>query len=153
MEAQAAMDAGATEIDIVLDYTLFATSPNTVADDVCALHTAVAARGGLVKVILEVSELNLGAVAEACALCVRAGVAFVKTSTGFSSGGATAEAVQCMRANFAHGGVKISGGVRSSNVWTLLAAAGVTPADVEAGLGSGQFDPRKTRIGESSLFA
>jgi deoxyribose-phosphate aldolase len=100
-----------------------------------------------VKVILETSELSDVQKAIASAICKMAGVAFVKTSTGFSSGGATAADVRLMRSIVGREmGVKASGGIRDYATAMEMVAAGAnrlgTSASVAivqgaAGAGSG----------------
>jgi deoxyribose-phosphate aldolase len=94
-----------------------------VFDDLRAVVDAV--RGTPVKVILETSQLNTEQKIIACALSKAAGAAFVKTSTGFAGGGATAEDVALMRRIVGEDmGVKASGGVRSTEDAQKMIAAG-----------------------------
>ena len=80
------------------------------------------------KVILETSQLKDEEKIIACALSKAAGAAFVKTSTGFGSGGATAEDVALMRRIVGDDmGVKASGGVRSTEDAMKMIAAGADP--------------------------
>lgn len=112
-ETLEAIRNGAQEIDMVLN--IGATKERdykTVLDDIIAV---VSAAGDVpVKVILETSQLNEEEKVIACALSKAAGAAFVKTSTGFSGGGATVEDIKLMRRVVGPTmGVKASGGVRS----------------------------------------
>jgi len=90
------------------------------------LARAVHAGGGLLKVILETCLLTRGEKILASLLAVEAGADFVKTSTGFSTGGATVEDVELMRrvvGSPSRVGVKASGGVRSlADARTMLQA-------------------------------
>ena len=143
-EAKWALDAGATEIDMVIRWrALKAGEFDAVAADVAAVMDAVFRAGGLLKAILEVCELTDHEIRRACAICANTAAHFVKTSTGFGRGGATPHALKIMRESFG-GGVKISGGVTKDN-WRELLAAALDP-DAE------KLDPRRVRIGESSLL-
>jgi deoxyribose-phosphate aldolase len=143
-ETHWALEQGAHEIDMVLPYRAFkAGEVRAVAADVRAVQQAAASAGALVKVILEVCELTDDEIVQACRLCADAGVAFVKTSTGFGKSGATVHALSIMRASFA-GGIKIAGGANADNFRNLLeAVVGPEPE---------MLDPLKVRIGESSLL-
>jgi deoxyribose-phosphate aldolase len=94
-----------------------------VLEDIKAVVDAC--RGIPVKVILETSQLDAEQKVIACALAKAAGAAFVKTSTGFGGGGATAEDVALMRRVVGEDmGVKASGGVRSLADAQRMIAAG-----------------------------
>lgn len=112
-QTKTAIKAGAKEIDMVLNRVwLKAGKFEEVYQDIKAVVQAAA--GVPVKVILEMSELNPEEKAISCVLAKLAGAAFVKTSTGFSQGGATVEDVQLMRKIVGpEMGVKASGGIRS----------------------------------------
>lgn len=123
-ETEAAVAAGAEEIDMVINVgALKGKDYQTVAED---LGLVVAAAGDVpVKAIIETSLLDRDEKVIACALAKAAGVAFVKTSTGFSGGGATVEDVQLMRAVVGEDtGVKASGGVRTRADFDAMVAAG-----------------------------
>lgn len=111
-EAEFCRKAGAQEIDMVLHIGLLkAGLRKEVQADIAAVVRA--AEGIPVKVILETSELEPHEIRLGCELSRDAGASFVKTSTGFASGGATPEAVQLMsKAVGATLGVKASGGIR-----------------------------------------
>jgi deoxyribose-phosphate aldolase len=83
--------------------------------------------GGLLKVIIETCLLSEQEKTAACRLAVRGGADFVKTSTGFSKGGATIEDVQLMRRTVGPDvGVKASGGIRTLAALKQMLAAGAT---------------------------
>ena len=85
------------------------------------------AAGAIVKVILETALLDDNQKAVACTLCKLAGADFVKTSTGFSTSGATAHDVALMRAVVGpEMGVKASGGIRTLRRLRAMTAAGAT---------------------------
>src|SRR6185369_13424286 len=91
-EAELAMAEGAREIDMVIDVgALKGRDDARVSADVAAVASAVHARSGLLKVIVETALLDDSEKERACRLAVLAGADFVKTSTGFSKAGATAE--------------------------------------------------------------
>jgi deoxyribose-phosphate aldolase len=112
-ETREAIRNGAKEIDMVINIgALKSKDYKYVQDDIRAV---VEAAGSIpVKVILETSMLDRDQKVIACALSKAAGAAFVKTSTGFAGGGATAEDVALMRSIVGDDmGVKASGGVRT----------------------------------------
>ncbi|MBI5070199.1 MAG: deoxyribose-phosphate aldolase [Deltaproteobacteria bacterium] len=125
-EARAARDAGAREVDVVLPLPAFrALRHREVVADLAAV---VAAAGQAeVKVILETAALSPAERAMAAALAVAAGAAWVKTSTGFGPGGATAEDVALLRACVGPAvGVKASGGIRTAADARRMAEAGAS---------------------------
>jgi deoxyribose-phosphate aldolase len=123
-EAREAVRCGAREIDMVVNLgALKAKDYALVSRDIA--QVVLAARPWPVKVILETSQLGQDEKIIACALAKAAGAAFVKTSTGFSGGGATVEDVALMRRIVGDDmGVKASGGVRSTEDALKLLAAG-----------------------------
>ncbi len=114
-ETQIAIAQGAQEIDMVLAIGLLkAGELRTVEADIAAVAAVCRAQGALLKVILETALLTDEEKAVACQLAVSAGAHYVKTSTGFSRGGATVADVTLMRRTVGpHIGVKASGGVRT----------------------------------------
>lgn len=122
-EARITVAEGAQEVDMVLDIgALLSGDLAGVYED---MRGVVAAAGVPVKVILETCLLSDEQKAIACLLALRAGVAYVKTSTGFSTGGATVDDVALMRACVGDAlGVKASGGVHSPADAAALIAAG-----------------------------
>jgi deoxyribose-phosphate aldolase len=123
-EAREAIGAGAAEIDMVIHLgRLKAKDYAYVERDIRAVVEAAAPRP--VKVILETSALDRDEKVIGCALAKAAGAAFVKTSTGFGPGGATAEDVALMRQVVGEElGVKASGGVRTAADARRMLAAG-----------------------------
>ncbi len=123
-ETRAVIDAGADEVDMVLSIgRLKAGELDAVEGDIAAVVDA--AGGKPVKVILETLLLEEGEKIAACRLSVRAGAAFVKTSTGFGGARATVEDVALMRRVV--GGqlrIKASGGIRDFASARALVAAG-----------------------------
>ena len=112
-EARVAVQEGAQEVDMVIDIGgLLSGDLAGVYEDMRGVVDA--ARPAPVKAILETCLLTDEQKAIACLLAVRAGVAYVKTSTGFSTGGATTHDVALMRSCVGDAlGVKASGGVHS----------------------------------------
>lgn len=125
-QTREAVSRGAQEIDMVINREWLQTAKyDRVYKDIAQVVGAAA--GKPVKVILETSELAEDQKAIACALSKLAGAAFVKTSTGFSSGGATVEDIRKMRALVgSRMGVKASGGVRNYEQAAAMIAAGAT---------------------------
>ncbi len=125
-ETEAAVDDGAQEIDVVLNLGQLKDGNDKFV--LRELRDVVqAADGNPVKVIIETCLLTHAEKIRACRLVVDSGAQFVKTSTGFSTGGATVDDVKLMRetvgANF---GVKASGGIRDTRTALAMIAAGAT---------------------------
>ncbi len=125
-ETSAAVSNGAKEIDVVLNRTWL--KEKTYSKTLEELSAVVKAANGLpVKVILETSELTDDEKKIACVLAKIAGVSFVKTSTGFSKGGATEADVRLMREVVGRTlGVKASGGIRDYETAMKMIRAGAT---------------------------
>jgi deoxyribose-phosphate aldolase len=127
-EAEAAVDAGATEIDVVANLGLVkAGAWQQVVDDLAAVRAAAPAPV-LLKVIVESAVLTEDELVAACRAAVDAGADYVKTSTGFHpAGGATVAAVARMRETVGSGiGVKASGGIRDAATALAMLDAGAT---------------------------
>ena len=131
-EAEQAVAAVAHEIDMVLNVgELIAGNLTAVAEDI----RAIVGCGVPVKVIFETALLNDAQKLQACELCIEAGAAFVKTSTGFASGGATVADVELMRRAVGPTiGVKASGGVRTWEDCRAMLAAGANRIGTSAGV-------------------
>ena len=123
-ETREAIVRGAREIDMVVNIGwLKGGELDAAYDDIRAVVEAAAPVP--VKVILETSMLTREEKVACCAISKAAGAAFVKTSTGFGGGGATAEDIALMRAVVGPNiGVKASGGVRSADDARKMIAAG-----------------------------
>lgn len=123
-ESREAIRCGAREIDTVINIgALKARDYALVLKDIAMVVEA--SKPYPVKVILETSQLNDEEKVAGCVLSKAAGAAFVKTSTGFTGGGATAEDVALMRRVVGNDvGVKASGGVRSTEDAMKMFAAG-----------------------------
>ncbi|MEK9198759.1 deoxyribose-phosphate aldolase [Ureibacillus sp. 179-F W5.1 NHS] len=133
-ETKNAIENGAQEIDMVINIgALKDGNYNLVRDDIKAVVDA--ANGTLVKVIIESCLLTDEEKMKACELSVEAGADFVKTSTGFSTGGATVEDVALMRKTVGPEiGVKASGGVRSLEDMQKMIEAGATRIGASSGV-------------------
>ena len=123
-EARQAVADGADELDMVMDIGAAKEADwQRVREDIEAV--VVAAAPHLVKVILETCLLTPEEIVLACKAAQEAGAAFVKTSTGFSTGGARPEDVRLMRTSVGDRmGVKASGGIRSHAQAVELLEAG-----------------------------
>jgi deoxyribose-phosphate aldolase len=127
-ETEAAIRVGAHEIDMVLNIgELREGNHEAVRQDIQAVAEAAHAGGAILKVILETALLDDNQKAIGCTLSKLAGAEFVKTSTGFSTHGATVHDVALMRSVVGpEMGVKASGGVRTLEDLKNMAAAGAT---------------------------
>lgn len=134
-ETKKAVALGAQEIDMVLAKGLLRRRQHQeVLADIQAVVRA--AGEAPVKVILETCLLDEEEKLMACALAKAAGAAFVKTSTGFSTGGATVEDIALMRRAVGAGfGVKASGGVRTLEDALRMVLAGATRIGTSNGVG------------------
>ncbi|GAB2542497.1 deoxyribose-phosphate aldolase [Brachybacterium huguangmaarense] len=132
-ETSAAVADGAQEIDMVIDLGAAKDADWThVESDIRAVVEA--AGPALVKVILETCLLTDDEIVRACEASVRAGARFVKTSTGFSTHGATVEHVALMRRTVGPDvGVKASGGIRTREALDAMVAAGASRIGASAG--------------------
>lgn len=133
-ETKDAIANGAGEIDMVINIgALKDGNFDLVREDIKAVVDA--ANGTLVKVIIESCLLTDEEKVKACELAVEAGADFVKTSTGFSTGGATAEDIALMRKTVGPEiGVKASGGVRSLEDMQLMVENGATRIGASSGV-------------------
>ena len=125
-EAEQALKDGAREIDMVINVGMLKSREfSYVENDIFAVVTAVRRHGALLKVILETALLTDEEKIKACLLAKRAGADFVKTSTGFSKGGATVGDIALMRKVVGSAmGVKASGGVRTREEALAMVASG-----------------------------
>lgn len=123
-EAKCAVDDGASEVDMVINISALKDKDyDFVKNDIKAVVDA--ARPAKVKVIIETCLLTDEEKVKACQLSVEAGAAFVKTSTGFSTGGATVEDVALMRKTVGNSCmVKASGGIRTPEQAKAMLDAG-----------------------------
>ncbi|MGV2685824.1 deoxyribose-phosphate aldolase, partial [Clostridium perfringens] len=134
-EAKDAIANGAKEVDMVINIgALKDRNDEFVLNDIQAVVDAAKGKA-LVKVIIETSLLTEEEKVRASKLSVQAGADFVKTSTGFSTGGATPEDVALMRKTVGENtGVKASGGVRSKEDMDRMIEAGATRIGASCGV-------------------
>ncbi len=133
-EAVAAVEAGATELDMVMNVGAFLSREEAVVrDDIRAVVEA--ADGVPVKVILETGFLSSEEISRACLLAAEAGAAFVKTSTGFGPRGASVEDVRVMKEAVGDRlGIKASGGIRDRETALAMIRAGATRIGTSSGV-------------------
>ena len=137
LEARRAIREGAREIDMVINIgALRSHDDELVFKDIRAVVEVTKDARALSKVILETALLSDEEKVRACQLAMRAGADFVKTSTGFSSGGATVEDVALMARTVASRrlGVKASGGIRSLADALRMIEAGATRLGTSSGV-------------------
>ncbi len=135
-ETKTAVEQGATEIDMVINIgALKARDLDLVAGDIRQVVQTAHGSGAIVKVIIEAALLNDEEKTIACLLSKEAGADFVKTSTGFASGGATVHDVALMRRTVGpEMGVKAAGGVRTFEDAEQMIKAGATRIGASAGV-------------------
>jgi deoxyribose-phosphate aldolase len=135
-ETEQALRDGATEIDMVINIGALKGGDDALVEhDVAAVVQAVHRGRAICKVIIETALLNEEEKIRACLLAKKAGADFVKTSTGFSSGGATIEDVLLMRRTVGPRlGVKAAGGVKNLTDARNMVAAGATRIGASAGV-------------------
>jgi len=133
-EAKVAITEGAEEIDMVIHVGWLKSGElERVEQDIQALREAT--KGKILKVIFETALISKEEIVILCEICTRVGVDFVKTSTGFSTGGATLEDVALMKASVGDGvQVKASGGIRDYETACAMIEAGATRLGVSAGI-------------------
>lgn len=135
-EARTALEAGAQELDMVLNVgELKDGNLKAVEADIAAVVREARVNGAAVKVILETALLTNEEKLAGCKVSLAAGADFVKTSTGFGPGGATVEDVRLMREAVGRAmGVKASGGIRTWDDCRAMMAAGASRIGTSAGV-------------------
>lgn len=136
LETEQAINDGATEIDMVINIgALKSNDDHLVEQDIAGVVRVAHSKGAICKVIIETALLTQEEKVRACQLAKRAGADFVKTSTGFSSGGATIEDVALMRQTVGPNlGVKAAGGIKTLSDAQNMIAAGATRLGASAGV-------------------
>lgn len=134
-EARAAVADGAGELDMVIHVGMIKSGDwDYVKQDIASVVEAAGDKA-VVKVILETCLLTDEEKRKACMICKEAGASFVKTSTGFSNGGATVKDVALMReAVGSDMGVKASGGIRSFQDARAMVEAGADRIGASSGI-------------------
>lgn len=134
-ETKQAIENGAKEVDMVINIGLAKDKKyNELKEDIKAVVESAKGKA-LVKVILETCLLSKEEIVKVCELSKEAGADFVKTSTGFSTGGATVEDVKLMRETVGNDmGVKASGGVRTTEDAKAVIEAGANRIGASASI-------------------
>ncbi len=133
-EVQEIVKLGVEEVDMVINVGALRNQYyDVVREDIEAVVNA--AKGALVKVILETSLLTISEKRQACILAKESGAQFVKTSTGFGPSGATVEDIKLMREMVGESmGVKASGGIRTFEAALRFIEAGATRLGTSSGV-------------------
>lgn len=136
METKLCIENGASEIDMVINVgAVKSRDAALVARDIRGVVATAHAAGALTKVILETCLLTDEEKVLACLLAKEAGADFVKTSTGFSTGGATVHDIELMRKTVGNSmGVKASGGISSLQDAENMIKAGASRIGASAGV-------------------
>jgi deoxyribose-phosphate aldolase len=144
-EAAAMVRLGAHELDMVLNVGLLKSGENSlVENDIRGVVEIAHGAGAIVKVILETCLLTMEEKLRASEIACSAGVDFLKTSTGFSSGGATAADVSLLRGVAgARCGVKASGGIRTLDDARTMLEAGANRIGASASVAIVQALPAR----------
>ena len=135
-EAHKALMHGADEIDVVMNLSAFKSGHyDEVESELGQLATLCEFKDAILKVIIETALLSPAEIIRACGICADAGAAFVKTSTGFSSRGASVDDVLLMRRHLpAHIQIKASGGIRTLAAVRALIEAGADRIGTSSGI-------------------
>ena len=134
-ETKDAIENGALEVDMVINIGALKDGDDELVERDIRAVVAAATGKALTKVIIETSLLTDEEKVRACELAVKAGADYVKTSTGFSTGGATVADVALMRKTVGPDiGVKASGGVRNAEDAEKIIEAGATRIGASAGV-------------------
>jgi len=134
-QIEALLRAGADEIDVVMNVSMFLAGRHDVVENETRDITALCKGRAIVKLIVETACLSSSQIALASSLGVEAGADFIKTSTGFSSRGAAVEDVVIIKSTVGdRAGIKASGGIRSREQAESLVRAGATRLGCSASL-------------------
>lgn len=134
-EAKNAIENGADEVDMVINIGALKDKQDDLVEKDIRMVVEAAKGKALTKVIIETCLLTDEEKVRACKLAAKAGADFVKTSTGFSTGGAKVEDVRLMRETVGPDlGVKASGGVRSREDALAMIEAGATRIGASSGI-------------------
>ncbi len=133
-EAKNAIENGADELDMVINVSdLKDKNYDTILEEIKAIKDVTGDR--ILKVILETCLLSDEEIVEACKIALKAGADFVKTSTGFSTGGARAEDVALMKQTVGDKmSVKASGGIRSLDDLNIMVENGASRIGASSGI-------------------
>ena len=134
-EIKRAIDNGADEIDVVWNLTSFKTGLPWTKIEIARCSRLAHDHEKLLKVIIETSYLSDLEIGQACRICADAGADFVKTSTGFSSAGASTEHIALMKRTLPdHVGIKASGGIKTLDKAQALIQAGADRLGTSSGI-------------------
>lgn len=135
-ETQWALEQGAQEVDMVMNIAAAKNAQwDVIEAEIKSLASICHKAGALLKVIFETCLLNDSEKRQACEVSWKAGADFVKTSTGFSTSGATIEDIKLMRSVVGSNlGVKASGGIRDLTTAQAMIEAGATRLGTSSGL-------------------
>lgn len=135
-EAHKALSQGATEIDMVMSISAFKSGHyDEVQEEIEQMVTLCQFKGAILKVIIETAVLTDKEIIKICKICADANVHYVKTSTGFSSRGASLEDIQLMRANLPETiKIKASGGIKTKAFALQLIEAGADRIGTSSGV-------------------
>jgi deoxyribose-phosphate aldolase len=134
-ETKNAIENGANEIDMVINVAALKDKLDDLVERDIRAVVEAAKGNALVKVIIETCLLTKEEKIRACEISVKAGADYVKTSTGFSTGGATVEDIRLMRQTVGPEiGVKASGGVRNREDALAMVEAGATRIGASSGV-------------------
>jgi deoxyribose-phosphate aldolase len=127
---------GADELDVVINYTAIKNGDwQYIANEINTIMPILKKQNKCIKVIIESGELTNDEIIKCCDIYGAAGVDFMKTSTGYSTTGATIEAVQLMRTHLSNAvQIKASGGIRNYAFAKQLIDAGATRIGCSASL-------------------
>ncbi|MDE8276990.1 deoxyribose-phosphate aldolase [Erysipelothrix rhusiopathiae] len=133
-ETKNALENGADEIDMVINVSALKDKKyDLIENEIRSIKDACGEN--ILKVIIETCLLEDDEIVKVCELAIAAGADFVKTSTGFSTGGATFEAVKLMKDTVKNqASVKASGGVRSQEDMESMIEAGATRIGTSSGV-------------------
>ena len=133
-EVDKAISDGADEIDMVMNIGLFKSGEiNTVYKEINSIKKIM--KNKILKVIIEICLLNNNEIIEACMISEEAGADFVKTSTGFSTGGADTKTIVLMRNTIGpQTSVKASGGIKTLKDVQDMVAAGASRIGTSSGV-------------------
>ena len=144
-EAMDAIESGADELDLVVNQRLLKYAPSVCESELLQwVRTCRTFRSDVVlKLILECCNLTKGEIVKGCEIAKKVGFDFVKTSTGFASGGATVEDVRLMRKTVGDSmGVKAAGGIRDYATALAMVKAGANRLGCSAGVSIAREEAR-----------
>ena len=135
-EAETAIEDGAIELDMVINISALKNKDyKTVQEDIEAVTEFAHLNNAIVKVIVETCLLTLDEKIKICEIVSNAGADFIKTSTGFSTSGATIEDIELFRKHCSENvKIKASGGIRSNDFTIQLINAGADRIGTSSGI-------------------